>query len=281
MERVKFAQNLDPNTDRVQSDAIWKDCPLDAIRNGSINGWYDEDDFNQFPLPGTQTSAVAVGTYVCYDTGAGVVGVDIAGPTAFNPGGIISILADTNNDSGVIGSVQTPFSLLTTGAVGKLWFECRVATTGILVNANHLFIGLAENASFTFGANQPLGDANATANNGAMIGFNRLESGLGVLNFSYADRAVAWTDVKASVGSIAALTFVKLGFVFDPQNPTKCVTPFVNGVESGTALSKATLLAATFLDVGALGFCMAQRADSAGTANFWYCDWYRCFQKAT
>lgn len=263
-----------PNTGRGPSPYIWGDCPWNDIKSGDVDGIAIHDDFEFFPLPGTQTSEINLGQYKVYNTGATKVTSDAQFGTTETGGGIISILCDTDGDQGVIGTQSCPFYLNTVSSK-KLWFECRVALTAILTDGNQLFVGLAENTDFTFGAAQPLANANATSNAGAMVGFNRLEDGLGVLNASYADRATSWTNVLASVGSIAALTWVKLGMIFDPDNTLECLQFYVNGVKSSTNMTKAALAALTYLDAGSLGFCMANFADSAGTTNYFYCDWWR------
>lgn len=265
---------------RDPSPAIWADCPVIGIREGSVNGFYFEDDFTDFGLPGTQTTEINLGRYKVYNTGSGVVATDAMphSTTPGNAGGIISMLCDTAGDQSVIGTHASPF-LLTTTQSGKLWFEARVATTSILTNMGQWFVGLCENAVVTFGAATPLADANATAATPAMIGFNRLEDGLAVLNTSYADHASSWTDIQASANTtLAADTWIKLGMKVDFSNAQRCVKFFVDNVECSTAMTRAALLATTHLDAKGLGPCMAFFADSAGTACYTYLDWWRCYQ---
>lgn len=268
------------DTGRNRSPNVWKDCPIGGIKDGTINGVYFEDDFADFPLPGTQTSEIWLGRYKVYDTGAGKIITDNMphSTTAGTAGGIISMLCDTDGDAAAIGTQACPF-LLTTTQLGKLWFEARVATTSILTNMGQWFIGLAENAVMTFGAAVPLANADATSNTGAMIGFNRLEDGLGVLNTSYADHATSWTDIgTAAYSGLAANTWVKLGMTVDFSDVQKCVRFYVNNLELSAGMTRAALLATTYLDVSGLGPCMAFFADSAGTADYTYLDWWKAYQ---
>lgn len=265
---------------RLPSPEIWSDCPIEDIEKGEVDGVFFKDDFVDFPLPGTQTSEIWLGRYKVYNTGSGKWITDNMphSTTAGTYGGIISNLCDTDGDAGALGTQACPF-LLTTTQNSKLWFEARVATTSILTNMGQWFVGLAENAVMTFGAATPLANADATATTGAMIGFNRLEDGLGVLNTSYADHAAAWTDIGTAANStLAANTWIKLGIVFDTRQSTRCVRFFVDNVECTSAMTKAALLATTYLDVSGLGPCMAFFADSAGTADYTYLDWWKCYQ---
>ena len=158
-----------------------------------------------------------------------------------------------------------------------------MATTSILTNMGQWFVGLGENQVTTFGAAIPLGNADVTSAAPAMIGFNRLEDGLAVLNSSYADHATSWTDVQAACNAapltqLVANTWIKLGMRFDFAETTNFGTFFINGIECTSKVSKATVLATTFLDVSGLGPCMAFFADSAGTADYTYIDWWRVGQ---
>lgn len=267
------------SSDRGPSPIIWGDCPWRDIQDGTVNGVSFFDDFLDFGIPGTQTSEINLGRYKVYNTGSGTVITNSMpqGTAANRNGGIISMLCDTAGDQSVIGTHASPFYLTTT-LTGKLWFEARIATTGIATNNSQIFVGLANNAEVTFGAAIPLADADATGAAVNAIGFTRLEDGLGVLNASYTDEATTWTHAQTSVGAIAAETFVKVGFVFDGKESTNCVQFYVDGVRGSSPISKATLLALTHLDVSGLGPCFAQFADSAGTANYAYLDWWRVAQ---
>lgn len=285
VNKVDYKGNLSgADTDRGPSRNLWADCPIADIQEDPSIGILFFDDFLDFGIPATQTSEINLGRYKVYNTGSGQV-ISDAMPHSTTPGvigGIVSMLCDTDGDASVIGTQACPF-LLTTTQKGKLWFEARVATTSILTNMGQWFVGLAENYVATFGAATPLANADATASTLAMIGFNRLEDGLAVLNTSYADHASSWTDIQAAANAspltqIVANTFIKLGMLFDPSNSTRCVRFFINGEECTTAMTKAALLATTHLDAKGLGFCMAFFADSAGTADYTYCDWVRICQ---
>lgn len=276
---VQYAKSLSADTWRKPSGSIWGDCPMEAIERG--DGHYISDDFTTFSKPGTQTSELQLGPVKVYNTGSGAVITDsFPNGTPGYPGGVISMLCDTAGDQSVIATHACPFSLSTSGSAGKLWFEARIAVTSIATNMTHVFVGLGNSGDVTLGAAIPLADANATGTAVALLGWTRLEDGLGVLNTSYTDEAASYTHVETSAGSIAANTFVKLGFVFDPIRTSDCVTFFVNGVPTTTPMTRATLAALTHLDNSNLGPIFAQFADSAGTACYAYMDWWRCYQRS-
>ena len=286
MSVVKYGPDFSSDTNRKPSGTIWRDCQWNEIAAGDVDGVVFWDDFQDFGLPGTQTTEINLSRYKVYNTGAGNIIFDDM-PHSTTPatgGGIISMLCDTNGDQSVIGTQACPFSLSTT-LTGKVWVEARIATTSILTNMGQLFFGLAENSVMTYGAAIPLADANATAAGPALIGFNRLEDGLAVLNTSYADHAATWTDIQAAANAspltqIVANTWIKLGMKFDFTNPTSTNvgTFFVNGQECTTKLTRTTLSGLTHVDAKALGLCLAFFADSAGTADYVYLDWWKAAQ---
>ncbi len=267
---------------RRYSPTIWAECPVTSIREGAIDGVIFEDDFEAFGLQATQTTQIQMGLYKVYSATAGLWIPDML-PHSTTPtgqvGGVISGLADTSNDQISLGTYQCPFSLVTTGVVGKLWFEARIATTSVAATQGQLFCGLAENFVSTFDTDSPLGDADATSAELAMVGFNRLEEGLTSLNTSYADHAAVWTNVQAAANTtLLANTWIKLGMMFDPADSLRCIRFFVDGVECSSAMTKAALLALTHLDVKGLGPCLAWYAAGSGTSTYTYIDRWRCVQ---
>ena len=282
------------NTERGVSRQIWSQSAWQEIKDlrAIRDGLALFDDFEDFPFAGAaQTADTPLGRYKVFSKDTGAVGAaarvrasgfpasasDLTADTTY-PGGIIVLQTNTDNDSTTIALANSPFNLTTTNS-GKLLFEARVATNSILTNMGQLFVGLAETRRISVSLNIPLVTTDAISNTGAMIGFNRLEDGLGVLNTSYADRAAVWTNIQAAAGAIAANTWIKLGMIFDPKDALRCIRFFINGVECATAMTRAALLALTNLDVVQLGPCVSFFADAAGTAAAVYVDWIACEQQ--
>lgn len=277
---IYYGSNLgSADTSRGPSKAIWNKFPVMEVIADPNRGIHFFDDFNEFGLPGTQTTEINLGRYKVYNTGSTKVAQASTLNSAEVADGMISITTDTAGDQGVIGTHGCPI-LLSTTTRGQMFFEARVATTSVSTNDGQLFVGLCESDTVTYGAAIPLADANATASTCAMVGFNRLEDGLKVLNTSYADRAATWTDVQASAGSFTAeYTWIKLGMIFDPDNSSRCLRFFVDGIECSSAMTKSALAALTYLDAVALGPCAAVFADS-GAAAALHIDWWRYGQLA-
>lgn len=266
------------DTRRGPSHNLWGDCQIKPWDKRDPNiGYGFFDDFEDFGLAGTQTSQINLGRYKVYNTGSGTVASNsFPNGTAAYAGGVISMLCDTAGDQSVIGTHACPFSLAS--SAGKLWFEARVAVGSIATATTHMFLGLGNNSDVTFGAAIPLADADATGTAVALLGWNRLEDGLAVLNSAYTDEAASYTNVLASAGTLVADTFTKLGFLFDPQNTSRAVRFFQDGVESPTAMTAATLAALTHLDNSNMGLVFAAFADTSGTAVYHYLDWWACAQ---
>lgn len=273
-----YARNFTSNSNRLHSPNLWRRGPgLDAVQNGYRDGTYFFDDFLDYTLPGTQTTVVAQGRYKAYSASAGQWVSDNmpSSTTAGVADGWISGLCDTDNDAMAIGTEASPIVLSTTGT-RKCIFEARIATTSILTNMGQIFCGLNENRVAAFSSTVPLGGGDAFNTSSAGIGFRRAEDGLSVLDTIYWDHSATESVVQstASTGVLAANTAIKLGLFFNPDDTDRCVRFFVNGLECTTAMTKAALLATTYLDVAGLGPCLAFYADSAGTADYLYLDWW-------
>lgn len=277
-----YGSGVSADTQRGPSAGLWGDCP-DGLKPwlGLVDpsaGYADGDDFMAFGLPGTQTSEINLGKYKVYNTGAGTVKTNSMpnGTATAQLGGIISMLCDTAGDQSVIGTHSCPFSL--NASAGKMWFEARIASTGVATNRSQIFVGLGNNVDVTFGAAIPLADADATGTAVALAGWTALEDGTTVLNTSYTDEAAVWTHVQTSAGVLAADTWIKLGMLYVPGATSDALRFYVNGVRTTTSVTAAALAALTHLDASGLGFCFAQFADSSGTSNYAYCDWWYAAQ---
>lgn len=267
------------DTTRDPSPSIWRSCPTEFIEGGA--GHFVKDDFEVVSLPGTQTSEVAWGRYKVYNTGAGTVKTNASLDGTETAGGIISMLCDTAGDQSSLATQSCPFYFSGSSSTsGKLWFEARIAVTGIATNNIQLFVGFTESDGYTLGAAKPLGDADAVASDGPILGFRMKEDALGVVDAGYADEAATLTNVVTGLGTFAASTWAKVGLIYDPAESANCIRFFWNGVQSSTVMSRSTLTGLTNLDVSTLGLTFATFADSAGTSTYAYMDWWRCYQLA-
>lgn len=274
-----YGSGISADTARGPSAALWGNCP-DGLKpwnpidpNIGCGFW---DDFTDFVLPGTQTTAISCGRYEVFSVTAGKWTSTNALPTVHAPGGIVAGLCDSDGDAACIRTVATPF-LLNGTANGKLWFEARIAMTGIATNNGQLFCGLLEGATSAT-STIPLGNADVANTSSGLVGFNVLEDGLGVLNSCWADRTTAYTYVQTGVGTFAANTFKKVGMLYDPGDSVNALTFWVNGVKQTTVVAQSVITAWANLDVNGVGPALAFFADSAGTSNYIYIDWWGAAQ---
>lgn len=280
---VDYRNNLQADTDRGPTPAVWADCPWFEIleQTGAGRGGVQfYDDFTDWPLIGTQTTQIGFAKYKVFNTGAGTVAPISAINSVEKGGSILNISLDTDNDSGSLAHAYPSYRL--TGdktTAGKLWFECRMAMNTILTNTVGWFVGLAEVEQWTLATGVPFNGGDAITNAAAAIGFRKEEDGLGVIDTVYSDRATSFTNIGDAATSVsAANTWIKLGMIYDPDKTDECITFYADGVKLTTAYSKSSLQALTNLDANALGLIVAAVADSAGTAASVYMDWWRIAQ---
>jgi hypothetical protein len=284
MDPSTYGSSITADTGLGVSNNLWQQgggCPRDQIRNGYTRGIYYDNDYTNVGFIGTQTTEIAVGDsgLKVFNSGAGTV----VGKSAVNSvemmGGFLAIALADDNDSGTFA--QSYPSFLLTGnesTSGKLWFEHRMCFTHILTNGIGWICGLAETELWTLATGVPMNGGDALTNAAGFIGWNKLEDGLGVINTCKNDRATsAPTAIQATVGSVAAFEFFKLGMFYDPGNSAECIRFYFNGIQSSTVVSKATLQAYTHIDANALGFIFASVQDS-GAATESFHDWTRIYQ---
>jgi hypothetical protein len=267
-------------TNRLPSPAIWSNCPLDDIRNGVESGIIIDEDFIDFPFIGTQTTEIAHGRFKVFNTGSGVVKQVESVNSVVCPGGILEITLDTDNDSGSIAQSYPAFLMsgLTTNS-GKLWFEARICYSPVTTNGIGWFVGLAETDAWTLATGVPFNGGDAITNSASAIGFRKPEDDTTTADTVYSDRATSFTAIgDADLTSMAAYTWAKIGFTYDPEKTTTCVQFFKDNVLLTNQLSKSTLTGLTNLDANSLGILIAMIADSSGTSGKLYVDWVRCAQ---
>lgn len=278
---VDFRLNRGPGeSSRQRSPNIWYDCPILDIVEGNRNGVFFRDDFVDFPLAGVLTTQAALGTYKAF----GSTGSTITKPSTFNsvevPGGAAELAVVTNDLSASIAHAFPTFLISgSTANSGKLWFECCVAQNGIGVDRASSIFGLAETEQFTLANTVPLNGGDAFSNAGAFLGFQVTEDGLGAVNAGYTDRGTSLVNAVAGIGTLAANTFAKFGFVYDPYSydAGQCIKWYFNNLQVGQT-SKAVLTGTTNLKANALGFIWAMAADTAGTTSKNWMKWWSCAQ---
>jgi hypothetical protein len=271
MNTVTYRKNLSADTTRGPSPNIWANCPvLDILEDPGL-GMYFFDDFLNFSK---HVSAQNVQQYASYiDTGVTIQSLpliqgvlEVAGNDADNDEGSIT----TGGNTGTLAVISD-----TAGDDKKLWFEARIKKASIADNACAFFVGLSEEA---LAAADTLVDDTAEIASKDMIGFRVKQDNGEELDFVYRKAGQAVQEVIAAGASMVADTYIKVGFVYDPNRPAaNRIAIFINGVEQTTYVTATNIAAATFPDAEELALLLATKVGAAAESKF-QMDWWRLVQ---
>lgn len=250
--------------------------------DGFSNGFYVGDDFLRF----ADWSPASAGTTTLPSTTVpGVNGYAVYTDTTTTAASIVRL----NNASGGVVRLGTSATdnhqavLCTEGVYGAISdaagsdkltvFEARVRFGQI---AEHgAFIGLTEEG---LNANDTLVDDTGALPSKDLIGFHVDTAGPTALDFVYRKAGQTAQVVIAGVQTIAADTWYKLGFVYDPSAPdSKKIAVYVDNVEQSTYVTATDIAAATFPDGEELGFLATVKTGEAGSKTL-DLDWHNFFQ---
>lgn len=280
MTRVMMKDNLGAEqTGRWFSPNIWGDCPIEAIKNGTVIGRFFQDDFTG-PCPNTdaglyeQTGESCGLGYLFY----GDTGVLIKAQAAVEEGVVQASTLDTTQDESVMSTGSPSFIVSDTASEAKkLWFEARVSRSTIANEGLAMFIGLAwdHGSGVSVAKNASLTDTAAALGAFSFLGFHVDQADGDAMDFTYKADSQTAAVVKAGVEVPEASTFVKVGFVYDPNAPdAKQIAIFINNVEQTTYVTATQIAAATFPDAEpmAMAWCLKVGTGATGTAEM---DWWR------
>jgi hypothetical protein len=290
LEQVLHQRNLSSDTDRLYSPAIWGDCPVLGLLAGTVDGVIDGDDF---VAPGDEDGNDTGGYERYIDTSDTIrtLAVDTTAVATGSRGGVLRLsIAATDNNAPVIqrtsaNGAGTYLIGNTAGAAWKLWFECRVRKSSVADDVSAFFAGLAEVGVV---ANDGLLEDNTgtLVDDISAIGFNvkHVNSGTAgqnaIVNFVYNETTAttAPTELATSLDTMVASTWVKLGFVYDPNGPTsQKIKIFVNNREQSTYGTTTTIDLSSFPENDAMCVAFGAKAGS-GTASTFDIDWWRVAQ---
>jgi hypothetical protein len=219
-------------------------------RFGAAGGKLVGDDFDYFQI---QTAGKYHGEmpYTGYiDTSNTIAQLATGGNL-----GVVSLLTDaTDNDevwlspgsaTSVLGSINHA-----SGTRGLVAFEARFRVGSVADDVTAIFLGLGE---------EGLAAADTKADNTGVladkdyIGFNSVHTNSGTagtnakLNFVYNEASGSGPITKiATVQTMVAATFYKVGFVYDPNAvPAKRISVYVDGVEQSTYVTDAAITTST------------------------------------
>lgn len=231
---------------RGLSPRLWAQAARQALSpDGDSNAYWLASDFSAFN--GSVTTNV--GTYSA--DGGGFRSYEDTGNSitqlATEVGGVIRITTDTtDNDESWLqpGSATSVFGKVQSGSSGRLLvFEARVRFSQVA--SGNYFVGMSEEG---LAAADTITDGGALASKD-MLGFWILEGAPTSLIFGYRKAGAAAQTVFTFGTAIAASTWYKLGFVFDPSEPSsKRIKAFVDNIEQTTYVTGTNIAASTFPD---------------------------------
>lgn len=272
---VSYRANLgSANTDRNPSPNIWHDCPWLEIAEGETPGVLFYEDFVSFPI----TPATTEGNWGSYAQFSSTGGTITAGT---GQGGEAIFASDGDNEGASFRSLATPFKI--TRALKKLWFECRIKTSTIADTKHGFFVGLTDNTAFT--ATVPIA-ADGTLADLNLVGFHRLEGDGDYVDSRYRADGVTAVTVGADAQVLVADTYVKLGFVFEPNTDSHVFSTTNQNILSfyGNNLRLAdrkqipSAAGTDFPNDVAMGVAFAVLNATGSTPGNTTVDWIRCAQ---
>jgi hypothetical protein len=216
--------------------------------DGQSHGFFTGDDFRQFGIGTAVSSNVGyyvgqAGTYYSFeDTGGAIAQLATEATGAVR----LSVDADDNQETWLqAGNATSVMGVIsdTAGDDKLLIFESRFRPNDVVGNR---FIGLGEEG---FAANDSISDSGVMGDKD-WIGFFTTEGAPTALRFGYKRNGqTAQTVISSGLATLAAATWYKVGFVYDPKEvPSKRIKIFVNNVESSTYVTATNIAAATFPD---------------------------------
>ena len=222
------------------SAAIWGRTgvpDLTEIINGTVDGWYIDEDF--IDCPTFASTVVQKGMITYQDTGVTMQSAVGAGAQ----GGVLEVAGnDADNDEGSIqwNPLGAGFVISDTAAeTFGLAFECRLKKASIADNALAFFIGLMEEASAVADA---LTDADGAMPDKDHIGFHCDAAAGETVDWVYTKAGQTDTVQIAGAHTLVADTYVNLGFLYLPQRSgNKRISCFVNGAEQSTYITGAVI----------------------------------------
>lgn len=205
------------------SPNLWADFPILEIQRGFTAGVYYFEDFLCFRTTTNVNAGQAhwAGGYKLFGSdGAAVAAAD-------EIGGAITLSSDGDNEGVSFSFMQFPFQISRSHKM--LCFEARLKTSTITDTKHGWFVGLLE--SCTLSATVPI-TATGTLADQNLVGWHRLEGDGDAADFVYKANGVAQVTLGADAATLAADTYIKLGFRWNPTNSNK-LEYFVNNLKIG------------------------------------------------
>lgn len=260
------------NSGRGPSPAIWADFDkADLLRPGLSNHVFD--DFTNVVSDVSLYYHSNGNTWKTIEDSGSVVAQSA---TAGRIGALTLTMDNTDNDEIYMqfGSATGNLFKLDASSGTKFWYECRFKVSVVTDSTYDLIVGLAEEGA---AAADAITDADAYVDKD-FIGFRVPAADGNGLDFFWKKSGQTEVELIADAATLVADTYVKVGFVFDPDAPTtKRIKVYVDGVESNTYGTYTQMAAATFPSGEELTPFFAIKAAS-GAIRVLTLDWVRAAQ---
>lgn len=270
VKSITYLANTALNTERGPSEAIWglpgnvNAGPEDFIQDPRL-GMYTWDEFDVTGSPGLYPSTALITAslgkwgFLGPIGGGATDGAIVGGGLTLSPGSLA--VSSTNQTAAVlfsqVGGYQVTANSSGNSALqGKIAFEARVMLSSVTASKRDAFVGLCDQTPLSSAALQCLlpftvvsgGTANALTSTRNLIGFYAPSSTNTEWGFVFqlaSTAAVICSNLQSLVSkvtgtAIAAGTFYKLGFVYDPNAVAQQISSASDGQTAGT-LAKAML----------------------------------------
>ena len=268
---VQLKDNLgSADNGRAKSPAIWGDCPVLSILDGSVAGMILDDDFCQGGLlTSPSTSAALVGMPY---SGFGSSGATVTYSDEI--GGGITLSETTDNEAASIFSLSHCFQLGLTK--GPFWFEARIKPSLTATTEQGMFIGLHDSTAKS--VTVPLGAAAGAMSDANYVGFHKLDTDLTSIKTVYKANTVTGVTLETCTSALTLATYVKLGFKKDAEG---LLSFYIDGLKQGTTyqiLEDAPVLDTAFPCDVTMAPILAIMLGAAASDNTMIMDWWRCVQ---
>jgi hypothetical protein len=236
--------------ERGPSPAIWKDLgkwQSDMNRGACI---VQHQDF--ISMPAFATTVAQQGIYPFAIGGTTVAGDSTAVNTTKELGVLLFSNTTAGSEAGImLGGPNGSFRVNPNdGAKGKVCFECGFKLNTITANNCYVFTGLSNG---TVATNDLVDDTGAAKAAKDFIGFHRLATSVAGMDTMFQATSQTKVVVGANAATLAADTYTKLGFMYDPTqiDSNKKIRFFQDGVELAGAVNSTQLAnTTTFPDNG-------------------------------
>lgn len=279
---TRFQRNLDAVTRRGPSPAIWSDCPWADMREDpgrGITEWYDFTEGGLITAPTTHAALVGLPISGFSSSASQISYGNAVYTTSVNDAGVLVLAETTTRESTSIRSDVVPYRL--SANFGKLWFEARIKIATVATNECSFFVGLFEDETLT--VDIPVIAAGADTHLVAdknMVGFKKPVADTTTFDAMYRADGQAAVVVHDGLGTLAADTYIKLGFKFDPNDSNRLYYYVDNEKQLPTTVVTVPDNTGTSFPADvALGWLIGMSVGTAASDNTLKIDWIRVAQE--